>query len=223
MCPTVSNMEAFDYDDRLFVRKIQKYRDCYIGIPTFKRVLQPKWAVMGKIKIKIKTIGTGIPSNKKKKERKKGDIEDERDEKGFLDSNYSNDLTKDKTIGNDGVIVIDSNSKSIDAELLEGEFNTEMIPDESIDAEGNKELLDGEFNTEMIPDESIDAEVNVTGGMEVVEAGDAEGNAVKDLLKGESNVSEQEDKPTTKILDKGGGRKGKTVQMGEGDYLFSNI
>ena len=62
-------MEAVDYDDRLFVRKIQKYRDCYIGIPTFKRVLQPKWAVMGKIKIKIKTIGTGIPSTKKKKRK----------------------------------------------------------------------------------------------------------------------------------------------------------
>ena len=176
--------------------------------------------------MKIKKIGKNGKigkSNTQKRRKKKGDTEDERAEKGFLDSNYSNDLTKDKTIGNDGVIVIDSNSKSIDAELLEGEFNTEMIPDESIDAEGNKELLDGEFNTEMIPDESIDAEVNVTGGMEVVEAGDAEGNAVKDLLKGESNVSEQEDKPTTKILDKGGGRKGKTVQMGEGDYLFSNI
>ena len=53
------------------------------------------------------------------------------------------------------------------------------------------------------------------------EAGYAEGNAVKDLLKGESNVSEQEDKPTTddtEILDKGGGRKEK-----EGDYLFSNL
>ena len=191
MCPTVSNMEAFDYDDRLFVRKIQKYRDCYIGIPTFKRVLQSKWAVMGKIKIKIKTIGTGIPSTKKKKERKKGDIEDERDEKGFLDSNYSNDLTKDKTIGKDGVIVIDEtlndakapeeNNEVVSAlttdikDVAEGddgtgdmevfeadaegndllEFNTEMILDESIDAQGSgavKGLLDGEFNTELIPD-----------------------------------------------------------------------
>ena len=59
---------------------------------------------------------------------------------------------------------------------------------------------------------------DVTGDMEVVEAGDAEGNeAVKDLLKGEFNVSGQEDKPTTElipddteILDKGGGRKEKT-------------
>ena len=62
-----------------------------------------------------------------------------------------------------------------------------------------------------IPDESIDAEVNVTGGMEVAEAGDAEGNAVKDLLKGESNVSEQEDKPITddmEIRDQGGGGGG---------------
>ena len=175
--------------------------------------------------MKIKKIGKNgkIGKSNTQRRKNKGDIEDERSEKGFLDSN---DLTKDKTIGNDGVIVIDSNSKSIDAELLEGEFNTEMIPDESIDAEGNKELLDGEFNTEMIPDESIDAEVNVTGGMEVAETGDAEGNAVKDLLKGESNVSEQEDKPTTddtEILDKGGGRKEKTVWMGEGDYLLSNL
>ena len=64
----------------------------------------------------------------------------------------------------DAIKVIDSNSKSIDAErneavkeLLEGEFNTELIPDESIDAEGNeavKELLEGEFNTELIPDDS---------------------------------------------------------------------
>ena len=184
-------MEAVDYDDRLFVRKIQKYRDCYIGILTFKRVLQSKWAVMGKIKIKIKTIGTGIPSTKKKKERKKGDIEDERDEKGFLDSNYSNDLTKDKTIGKDGVIVIDEtlndakapeeNNEVVSAlttdikDVAEGddvtgdmevfeadaegndllEFNTEMILDESIDAQGSeavKGLLDGEFNTELIPD-----------------------------------------------------------------------
>ena len=59
---------------------------------------------------------------------------------------------------------------------------------------------------------------DVTGDMEVVEAGDAEGNeAVKDLLRGESNVSGQEDKHTTEliqddteILDKGGGRKEKT-------------
>ena len=214
------------YDDPNFARRIHKYKGCRSNITLFKRILLSHWSVFEKVTVKIKKIGKIGKSNTQKRRKKKGDIEDERAEKGFLDSNDSNDLTKDKTIGNDGVIVIDSNSKSIDAELLEGEFNTEMIPDESIDAEGNKELLDGEFNTEMIPDESIDAEVNVTGGMEVVEAGDAEGNAVKDLLKGESNVSEQEDKPTTddtEILDKGGGRKGKTVRMGEGDYLFSNL
>ena len=62
---------------------------------------------------------------------------------------------------------------------------------------------------------------DVTGDMEIVEAGDAEGNeAVKDLLKGESNESGQEDKSTTEliqddteILDKGGGRKEKTVRL----------
>ena len=150
-------MEAVDYDDRLFVRKIQKYRDCYIGILTFKRVLQSKWAVMGKIKIKIKTIGTGIPSNKKKKERKKGDIEDERDEKGFLDSNYSNDLTKDKTIGKDGVIVIDETLNDAKAP----EENNEVVSALTTDIKDVAEGDDG------------------TGDMEVFEA-DAEGN---DLLE----------------------------------------
>ena len=78
--------------------------------------------------MKIKKIGKNGKIGKSNTQRRKKKVEDERAEKGFLDSN-SNDLTKDKTIGNDGVIVIDSNSKSIDAELLEGEFNTEMIPD----------------------------------------------------------------------------------------------
>ena len=77
------------------------------------------------------------------------------------------------------------------------------------------------------------------GDMEVVEAGerrddaikvidsksiDAEGNeAVKDLLKGEFNVSNGQEElipDDTEILDKGGGRKEKTVRMGgEGNYL----
>ena len=78
-------------------------------------------------------------------------------------------MTKDKTIGNDGVIVIDS---------------------------------------EMTPDESTNDEVNVNEGMEVAETREAEGNAFKDLLKRESNVSEQEDKLITddmEIRDQGGG------------------
>ena len=105
-CLKYSKMEAVDYDDRLFVRRIQKYRECHIGILSFKRALQSKWAVIGKIKIKIKTIGIFIPSTEKKKEA--------------VEEN------------------IDSNSKSIDAEgneavkeLLEGEFNTELIPNDS--------------------------------------------------------------------------------------------
>ena len=150
-------MEAVDYDDRLFVRRIQKYRECHIGILSFKRVLQSKWAVIGKIKIKIKTIGTGIPSTKKKKERKKGDIEDERDEKGFLDSNYSNDLTKDKTIGKDGVIVIDETLNDAKAP----EENNEVVSALTTDIKDVAEGDDG------------------TGDMEVFEA-DAEGN---DLLE----------------------------------------
>merc|ERR1712030_283840 len=44
------------------------------------------------------------------------------------------------------------------------------------------------IDSEMIPDESTDAEVNVTGGMEVAETRDAEGNTFKDLLKREFNT-----------------------------------
>ena len=97
-------------------------------------------------------------------------------------------VTRDKEAfepdaGNDGVIVNDSNS--------------------------NSKTFDELLDSEMIPDESTD----VTGGMEVAETREAEGNAFKDLLKRESNVSEQEDKPTTddmEIRDQGGGggRKG---------------
>ena len=78
------------------------------------------------------------------------------------------------------------------------------------DAEGND---DGVIviDSEMIPDESTNAEVNVNEGMEVAETREAEGNAFKDLLKRESNVSEQEDKPITddmEIRDQGGGGGG---------------
>ena len=143
------------------------------------------------VTVKIKKIGKIGKSNTQKRRKKKGDTEDERAEKGFLDSNYSNDLTKDKTIGKDGVIVIDEtlndakapeeNNEVVSAlttdikDVAEGddgtgdmevfeadaegndllEFNTEMILDESIDAQGSeavKGLLDGEFNTELIPD-----------------------------------------------------------------------
>ena len=112
------------YDDPNFVRKIHKYKGCRSNITLFKRVLLPDWSVFEKVSVKIKKIGKNGKigkSNTQKRRKKKGDTEDERAEKGFLDSN----LTKDKTIGN-GVIVIDSNSKTFD-ELLEGEFNTGMI------------------------------------------------------------------------------------------------
>ena len=188
------------YDDPNFVRKIHKYKGCTSNITLFKRALLPDWSVFEKVPVKIKKIGKNgkIGKSNTQRRKNKGDIEDERSEKGFLDSN---DLTKDKTIGNDGVIVIDSNSKSD-----EGEFNTEMISNNEVvlttnikdvaegedvtgdmevfetDAEGN-DLL--EFNTEMIL-ESIDAQ-----GSE----------AVKELLDGEF---------TERIPDKGGGNE-KTV------------
>ena len=179
-------MEAVDYDDRLFVRRIQKYRECHIGILSFKRVLQSKWAVIGKIKIKIKTIGIGIPSTEKKKEAVEENIDsnsksidDERneavaslpttenimkhetlndakapEENNEVVSALTTDIMKDVAEGDD--VTGDMEVFEADAEgneLLE--FNTEMILDESIDAQGSeavKGLLDGEFNTELIPD-----------------------------------------------------------------------
>ena len=178
-------MEAVDYDDRLFVRRIQKYRECHIGILSFKRVLQSKWAVIGKIKIKIKTIGI-IPSTEKKKEAVEENIDsnsksidDERneavaslpttenimkhetlndakapEENNEVVSALTTDIMKDVAEGDD--VTGDMEVFEADAEgndLLE--FNTEMILDESIDAQGSeavKGLLDGEFNTELIPD-----------------------------------------------------------------------
>ena len=56
-------MKAFDYDDKKFVRRIKKYRECRLN----KRVLQSKWAVVGKITIKIKTIGISSIEKKNKK------------------------------------------------------------------------------------------------------------------------------------------------------------
>ena len=185
-CLKYSKMEAVDYDDRLFVRRIQKYRECHIGILSFKRVLQSKWAVIGKIKIKIKTIGTGIPSTEKKKEAVEENIDsnsksidDERneavaslpttenimkhetlndakapEENNEVVSALTTDIMKDVAEGDD--VTGDMEVFEADAEgndLLE--FNTEMILDESIDAQGSeavKGLLDGEFNTELIPD-----------------------------------------------------------------------
>ena len=56
-------MKAFDYDDKKFVRRIKKYRECRLN----KRVLQSNWAVVGKITIKIKTIGISNIEQKNKK------------------------------------------------------------------------------------------------------------------------------------------------------------
>ena len=180
-------MEAVDYDDRLFVRRIQKYRECHIGILSFKRVLQSKWAVIGKIKIKIKTIGIGIPSTEKKKEAVEENIDsnsksidDERNE-AVASLPTTENIMKHETLNdakapeeNNEVVSVSALTTNIkdvaegddvtgDMEVFEAdaegnellEFNTEMILDESIDAQGSeavKGLLDGEFNTELIPD-----------------------------------------------------------------------
>ena len=184
-CLKYSKMEAVDYDDRLFVRRIQKYRECHIGILSFKRVLQSKWAVIGKIKIKIKTIGIGIPSTEKKKEAVEENIDsnsksidDERNE-AVASLPTTENIMKHETLNdakapeenNEVVSALTTDIKDVaegddgtgDMEVFEAdaegnellEFNTEMILDESIDAQGSeavKGLLDGEFNTELIPD-----------------------------------------------------------------------
>ena len=173
-------MEAVDYDDRLFVRRIQKYRECHIGILSFKRVLQSKWAVIGKIKIKIKTIGIGIPSTEKKKEAVEENIDsnsksidDERNE-AVASLPTTENIMKHETLNNDkepeenNEVVLTTNIKDVDErEVVTGdmeafepdaegndlpEFNTDMVL-VSIDAQGGeaKGLLDGEF-TELIPD-----------------------------------------------------------------------
>ena len=100
-------------------------------------------------------------------------------------------------------MVLTTNIKDVD----EREVVTGNMEAFEPDAEGND---DGVIviDSEMIPDESTNAEVNVNEGMEVAETREAEGNAFKDLLKRESNVSEQEDKPITddmEIRDQGGG------------------
>ena len=148
------------YDDPNFVRKIHKYKGCRSNITLFKRVLLPDWSVFEKVSVKIKKIGKNGKigkSNTQKRRKKKGDIEDERAEKGFLDSNYSNDLTKDKTIGKDGVIVIDETLNDAKAP----EENNEVVSALTTDIKDVAEGDDG------------------TGDMEVFEA-DAEGN---DLLE----------------------------------------
>ena len=189
-------MKAVDYDDQKFARRIKNYRECRLN----KRVLQSKWAVIGKITIKIKTIGISSTEKKKKSNAKEaaeenndGVIPETKDSILSLpavvslpttenimkhtevdEPAASNDVAgvADVTEGDmedveagerrdDAIKVIDSNSKSIDAERNEAV----------------KELLEGEFNTELIPNDS-------------------------------------------EILDKGGGRKEKTVRMGgESNYL----
>ena len=184
-------MEAVDYDDRLFVRRIQKYRECHIGILSFKRVLQSKWAVIGKIKIKIKTIGIGIPSTEKKKEAVEENIDsnsksiyDERNE-AVASLPTTENIMKHETLNDakapeENNEVVSALTTDIMKDVAEGDDVTGDMEVFEADAEGN-ELL--EFNTEMILDESIDAQ-----GSE----------AVKGLLDGEFN--------TELILDKGGGR-----------------
>ena len=194
------------YDNPNFARRIYKYKACPLNVTLFKRVLLPDWSVFERVTVKIKKIGKNGNIGKSNTQKKKGYTEDET-EKDFLDSK----LTKDKTIGNDGAIVIDYDERNEavaslpttenimkhetlndakapeennevvsalttdikdvaegddvtgDMEVFEAdaegnellEFNTEMILDESIDAQGSeavKGLLDGEFNTDLIPD-----------------------------------------------------------------------
>ena len=181
----------------------------------------------------LKTIG--IPSTEKKKEAA------EENNDGVIK------VIEDKTIGIantenfPAVVSLPTTENIMKHETLNDakeapEENNEGMFAETKDSILNLPAVVSALTTDIMKHEVDEAAVrkdvaggdDVTGDMEVVEA-DAEGNdAVKDLFKGESNVSGQEDKPTTEvitddteILDKGGGKKEKTVWMaGEGDYLI---
>ena len=222
-------MEAVHYDNQKFVRRIQKYRECRLN----KRVLLSKWAVIGKIIIKIKKIGISS-TEKKKKSNAKEAAEENND--GVIPE------TKDSILSFPAVVSLPTTENIMKHETLNDakeapEENNEGMFAETKDSILNLPAVVSALTTDIMKHEVDEAAVrkdvaggdDVTGDMEVVEAGDAEGNEeVKDLFKGESNVSGQEDKPTTEvitddteILDKGGGRKEKTVWMaGEGDYLI---
>ena len=147
-------MKAVDYDDQKFARRLKKYRECRLN----KRVLQSKWAVMGKIKIKIKTIGIGIPSTEKKKEAVEENIDsnsksidDERNE-AVASLPTTENIMKHETL-NDAKAP-EENNEVVSAlttdikDVAEGDDGTGDMEVFEADAEGN-DLL--EF-TELIPD-----------------------------------------------------------------------
>ena len=199
-------MKAVDYDDQKFVRRIQKYRECRLN----KRVLQSKWFVVGKITIKIKAIGISSIGKKNKKNNAKEAPEENND--GMIAD------TKDSILNLPAVVSLPTTENIMK--------HTEVDePAASNDVAGVADVTEGDM-------EDVEAGERRDDAIKVIDSKsiDAEGNeAVKELLeKGECNVSngqemnQSKDKPSTElipddteILDKGGGRKEKTVRMGE--------
>ena len=200
------------YDNPNFARRIYKQaRGCPFNITLFKRALLPEWFVFERVTVKIKKIGKNGNIGKSNNQKKKGYTEDET-EKDFLDSK----LTKDKTIGNDGAIVIDYDERNEAVASLpttENIMKHETLNNDKEPEENNEVVL-----TTNIKD--VDEREVVTGDMEafepdaegndllefntdmVLESIDAQGGEAKGLLDGEF---------TELIPDKGGGNE-KTVR-----------
>ena len=115
--------------------------------------------------------------------------------------------------GEFGLCFLDSNDLTKDDKEI-----CSIIDSKSIDAEAGERRKDAAIKViKVIDSKSIDAEERDEEDAAIRVQGEAEGNeAVKDLLKGEFNVSNgQEDliPDDTEILGKGGGKKEKTVRM----------
>ena len=205
------------YDNPNFARRIYKYKACPLNMTLFKRVLLPDWSVFERVTVKIKKIGKNGNIGKSNTQKKKGYTEDET-EKDFLDSK----LTKDKTIANDGAIVMDYDERNEAVASLpplppllttENIMKHETLNNDKEPEENNEVVL-----TTNIKD--VDEREVVTGDMEafepdaegndllefntdmVLESIDAQGGEAKGLLDGEF---------TELIPDKGGGNE-KTVR-----------
>ena len=194
-------MKAVDYDDQKFARRIKKYRECRLN----KRVLQSKWAVDGKITIKIKTIGLSNIEKKNKKSNVK-DVAAEENNDGEIAE------TKDSILNLPAVV----SAPTTDNIMKHTEVDEPAVRNGVV---GGADVTGGDMEDVEAGERWEDAAIK------------ADNEAVKELLeKKEFNVSngqenQSKDKPSTElipddteILDKGGGRKDSSYG-GEGNYL----
>ena len=202
------------YDNPNFARRIYKYKACPLNMTLFKRVLLPDWSVFERVTVKIKKIGKNGNIGKSNTQKKKGYTEDET-EKDFLDSK----LTKDKTIANDGAIVMDYDEMNEAVASLpplpttenimkhdtlnndkEPEENNEVVLTTNIKDVDEREVVTGDMEA-FEPDAEGNDLLEFNTDM-VLESIDAQGGEAKGLLDGEF---------TELIPDKGGGNE-KTVR-----------